>query len=83
MFVDFGMAEQYDGVCYLRFDDTNPEAEETEYINHIQEIIGWMGWKPWKVRIWFKAALFLVGDCLFLMLKYTILALIAMLAVCR
>lgn len=28
MFVDFGMAVQYGGVCYLRFDDTNPEAEK-------------------------------------------------------
>lgn len=28
MFVDFGMAEQYNGVCYLRYDDTNPEAEK-------------------------------------------------------
>lgn len=36
MFVDFGMAKQYDGVCYLRFDDTNPEAEKQEYIDHIQ-----------------------------------------------
>ncbi|GMH32257.1 hypothetical protein BSKO_00091 [Bryopsis sp. KO-2023] len=49
MFVDFGMAEQYGGNCYLRFDDTNPEAEKKEYIDHIQEIISWMGWKPWKV----------------------------------
>ncbi|GAB4821823.1 hypothetical protein N2152v2_008869 [Parachlorella kessleri] len=39
MFVDFGMAEQYGGVCYLRFDDTNPEAEKQEYIDHIQEIV--------------------------------------------
>ncbi len=36
MFVDFGMASQYGGVCYLRYDDTNPEAEKQEYIDHIQ-----------------------------------------------
>lgn len=49
MFVDFGMAAQYDGNCYLRFDDTNPEAEKQEYIQHIHEIVAWMGWKPWKI----------------------------------
>lgn len=49
MFIDFGMAEQYDGNCYLRFDDTNPEAEKQEYIDHIQDIIQWLGWKPFKV----------------------------------
>ncbi|KAF8065733.1 Glutamine--tRNA ligase [Scenedesmus sp. PABB004] len=49
MFVDFGMARQYGGVCYLRFDDTNPEAEKQEYIDHIEEIVSWMGWSPWRV----------------------------------
>lgn len=49
MFVDFGMARQYDGHCYLRFDDTNPEAEKQEYIDHIQDIVSWLGWTPWKV----------------------------------
>ena len=49
MLVDFGMAAQYDGHCYLRFDDTNPEAEKQEYIDHIQEITAWLGWQPWKV----------------------------------
>ena len=46
MFVDFGSAVHSGGACYLRFDDTNPEAEKLEYIEHIQEIVGWMGWQP-------------------------------------
>lgn len=49
MFIDFGMAKQNDGVCYLRFDDTNPEAEKQEYIDHIEEIVSWLGWTPWKI----------------------------------
>ena len=32
-----------------RYDDTNPEAEKQEYIDHIQEIVQWLGWKPFKV----------------------------------
>ena len=51
MLVDFGMAARYGGHCYLRFDDTNPEAEKQEYIDHIQEIVAWLGWQPWKVRL--------------------------------
>ncbi|KAG0604844.1 hypothetical protein M758_9G012600 [Ceratodon purpureus] len=49
MFVDFGLAKESGGNCYLRFDDTNPEAEKQEYIDHIHEIVNWMGWKPFKV----------------------------------
>ena len=48
MFVSFGMAEHLGGECVLRFDDTNPEAEKQEYIDHIQDIVAWMGWKPSK-----------------------------------
>ncbi|KAJ3692027.1 hypothetical protein LUZ60_012377 [Juncus effusus] len=49
MFIDFGLAKERGGSCYLRFDDTNPEAEKTEYIDHIKEIVGWMGWEPFKI----------------------------------
>ena len=49
MFVSFGMAAEGNGDCFLRFDDTNPEAEKLEYIEHIQDIVSWMGWKPYKV----------------------------------
>nr|CAB3471930.1 unnamed protein product [Digitaria exilis] len=49
MFIDFGLAKERNGHCFLRFDDTNPEAEKKEYIDHIQEIVHWMGWEPYKV----------------------------------
>ncbi|KAJ6794146.1 glutamine--tRNA ligase [Iris pallida] len=49
MFINFGLAKERGGSCYLRFDDTNPEAEKKEYIEHIQEIVRWMGWQPHKV----------------------------------
>ncbi|KAL5707078.1 glutamine--tRNA ligase [Ranunculus cassubicifolius] len=49
MFVSFGLAKDRDGCCYLRYDDTNPEAEKKEYIDHIEEIVQWMGWKPFKI----------------------------------
>ena len=48
MHVSFGMAEHYKGICFLRFDDTNPEAEKQEYIDHIEDIVSWLGWKPFK-----------------------------------
>lgn len=41
--IDFGIAEKYNGVCNLRFDDTNPVKEETEYIEAIKEDIHWLG----------------------------------------
>lgn len=42
---DFGIAEKYGGVCNLRFDDTNPQKEDTEYVDSIMEDINWLGFK--------------------------------------
>ena len=47
--VNFGYAKYHDGVCYLRFDDTNPEAEAPEYFESIKRMVSWLGFKPWKV----------------------------------
>lgn len=41
--LNFGIAKQYGGVCNLRFDDTNPTKEETEYVEAIKEDIKWLG----------------------------------------
>ena len=43
--VDFGIAEKYNGVCNLRFDDTNPVKEDTEYVDSIMEDIAWLGFQ--------------------------------------
>ena len=47
--LDFGVAEKYNGVCNLRFDDTNPSKEDVEYVDSIQEDITWLGYKWNKV----------------------------------
>jgi glutaminyl-tRNA synthetase len=43
--LDFGLAAEFGGQCNLRFDDTNPSKEETEYVDSIQEDIRWLGFK--------------------------------------
>lgn len=43
--MDFGIAEKYNGVCNLRFDDTNPVKEDTEYVDSIQQDIAWLGFR--------------------------------------
>ncbi|SEK33753.1 glutaminyl-tRNA synthetase [Roseateles sp. YR242] len=42
--LNFGLARDYGGVCHLRFDDTNPEKEEQEYVDAIKEMVAWLGW---------------------------------------
>jgi glutaminyl-tRNA synthetase len=46
---NFTLAEDYGGVCYLRFDDTNPEKENKKFMTDIEECVHWLGYKPWKV----------------------------------
>ncbi|PQA82280.1 glutamine--tRNA ligase [Limnohabitans sp. TS-CS-82] len=41
--INFGLARDYGGVCHLRFDDTNPEKEDTEYVNSIIDAVQWLG----------------------------------------
>ena len=46
--LNFGLAEHYGGACHLRFDDTNPEKEEQEYVDSIRDAVKWLGfdWGP-------------------------------------
>lgn len=47
--VNFGFARYHGGKCYLRFDDTNPEAEEEKFFVAIEEIIRWLGFTPYMI----------------------------------
>jgi glutaminyl-tRNA synthetase len=43
VFLNFGLAQDYNGICHLRFDDTNPEKESQEYVDSITEMVQWLG----------------------------------------
>src|SRR3954464_16053315 len=43
--LNFGIAEEYNGTCNLRYDDTNPEKEEQEYVKSIENDVRWIGFK--------------------------------------
>ena len=47
---DFSVAEDFGGTCMLRLDDTNPEAENPEYVQSILDDIHWLGYEPTEVR---------------------------------
>ncbi len=55
--LNFGIARDYGGRCHLRFDDTNPEKESTEYIESIKEDVRWMGF-DWGEHLYFASNYF-------------------------
>ncbi len=55
--LNFGIAAECDGQCNLRFDDTNPEKEEEEYVKSIMEDVRWLGW-DWNDRLYFGSDYF-------------------------
>jgi len=55
--LNFGIARDYNGICHLRFDDTNPEKEETEYIESIKEDVRWLGF-DWHDKLFFASDYF-------------------------
>ncbi len=55
--IDFGLARDFGGKCNLRFDDTNPIREETEYVDGIIETLHWLGW-DWDDRLFFASDYF-------------------------
>lgn len=47
--INFGFAKAHNGICFLRLDDTNPEAEKDEFVKSIAQMVDWLGYKPYKV----------------------------------
>lgn len=55
--LNFGVAAEYNGLCNLRFDDTNPEKEEQEYVDSIKTDVGWLGYN-WAEREYYASDYF-------------------------
>lgn len=55
--LNFGIARDYNGLCNLRFDDTNPETEDVEYVDSIQEDVRWLGF-DWDNRLYYASDYF-------------------------
>ncbi|OQA03978.1 MAG: Glutamine--tRNA ligase [Planctomycetes bacterium ADurb.Bin401] len=55
--LNFGIAKEFGGQCHLRFDDTNPEKEEQEYVDSIKEDVKWLGW-DWDENLFFGSDYF-------------------------
>jgi glutaminyl-tRNA synthetase len=55
--LNFGLAQEFGGVCNLRFDDTNPTKEEVEYVESIKEDVRWLGFQ-WADRLYYASDYF-------------------------
>ena len=55
--LNFGIAQEYNGRCHLRFDDTNPSKEEAAYVQAIKEDVQWLGF-DWKEHLYFSSDYF-------------------------
>ncbi|MCB9073577.1 MAG: glutamine--tRNA ligase/YqeY domain fusion protein [Bdellovibrionaceae bacterium] len=55
--LNFGLAKEYHGRCHLRFDDTNPETEDVEYVESIKEDVRWLGF-DWQEHLYFASDYF-------------------------
>jgi glutaminyl-tRNA synthetase len=55
--LNFGLARDYGGVCHLRFDDTNPVTEDTEYVDAIIDTVKWLGF-DWQENLYFASNYF-------------------------
>ncbi len=55
--LNFGLAHDYGGVCHLRFDDTNPEKEEQEYVESIRDAVKWLGF-DWGEQLYYASDYF-------------------------
>jgi glutaminyl-tRNA synthetase len=55
--LNFGIAEEFGGLCNLRFDDTNPTKEEVEYVDSIKNDIHWLGY-DWEDREYYASDYF-------------------------
>jgi glutaminyl-tRNA synthetase len=55
--LNFGVAEEYGGVCHLRFDDTNPTREDVEYVESIKQDVRWLGY-DWGEHLYYASDYF-------------------------
>ena len=55
--LNFGVADEFGGICNLRFDDTNPAKEDTEYVDSIQQDVRWLGF-DWAERMYYASDYF-------------------------